>query len=88
MNTGKEAERNEHIKKKYANRFEERMGNKTQTEKEEVLVGERYLLKEQLMRMDEQLTAMKTRINVVGKFTIIDNTLAYDGVICEKEIHE
>ncbi len=84
MTTGTEAERNEHIKKKYANRFEELMKGKTQVEKEAVLTGEKYLLGSHLAQAKEQIIESENRMGIMKKFTIIGNKLAFDGVIFEE----
>jgi hypothetical protein len=81
---GKEAERNEHIKKKYANRFEELIKGKTQAEKEAVLIGEKYVLGSHLAQAKEQIIESENRMSIIGKFMIINNKLAFDGMICEE----
>jgi hypothetical protein len=84
MKTEKKAEIIEHIKKKYENQFRKLMENQTQAEKEEVLIGEKYVLKNHLAHAKEQILEIENRINIIEKFAIIDNTLAFNGVICKE----
>jgi hypothetical protein len=74
----------EHIKKQYIHRFKQLMENQTQTEKEEVLTGEKYILKGHLAQAKEQALEMEKRVAAVAKFSLIDNKLAFDGVICDE----
>jgi hypothetical protein len=76
-------ERDEHIKKKYEEQFTKLMVNRTQAEKEEVLIGEKYILKSRVAQAKEQTLEIENRSGIIEKFSLIDNKLAFDGVICE-----
>lgn len=86
MNEKAKAKRDEHIKKQYIHRFKQLMGNQTQAEKEEVLIGEKYILKGHLAQAKEQALEIEKRAKTVAKFSVIDNKLAFDGIICEEAI--
>ena len=86
MNKKSKANRGEHIKNQYIQRFKQLTGNQTQAEKEEVLTGEKYILKGHLAQAKEQAREMEERVTTVAKFSLIDNKLAFDGVICEERV--
>jgi hypothetical protein len=86
MNNKVKVKREERIKKQHIHKFKLLMENQTPAEKEEVLIGEKYLLKGQLAQAKEQALEMEKRIATVAKFSLIGNKLAFDGVICEEEI--
>lgn len=73
-----------HIKRQYINRFSKLMEHKTQKEKEEVLIGEKYILKGYLAQAVEQVIEIQKRVDVTAKFSIVGNKLAHDSVICEE----
>jgi hypothetical protein len=74
----------EHIKRQYINRFKQLMKGQPQAENEEMLTGEKYILKSHLAQAKEQTLEMETRVGIVAKFSIITNKLAFDGVVCEE----
>jgi hypothetical protein len=78
------AKAKEHIKQQYINRFSKLMEHKTQKEKEEVLIGEKYILKGHLAQAVEQVIEIHKRVDVTAKFSIVGNKLAHDSVICEE----
>ena len=86
MNEKVKTKRDEHIKKQYLHRFKQLMGGQTLAEKEEVLTGEKYILKGQLAQAKDQALEIEKRVTAVAKFSLIDNKLAFDGVICGEEI--
>ena len=86
MDEKAKAKRDEHIKKQHIHRFTQLMENQTQAEKEEVLVGEKYILKGHLAQAKEQAQEIEKRVTTVAKFSLIDNKLAFDGVICDEVI--
>lgn len=84
MDEKAKAKRDAHIKKQYLHRFKQLMGNQNQAEKEEILTGEKYILKGHLAQAKEQALEIEKRVTTVAKFSLIDNKLAFDGVICEE----
>lgn len=76
----------EQIKRQHKNRFKTLfLGADTQKKKEEILIGENYILRGHLAQSKEQVTEIEERINISKRFSVIDNKLAFDGVICEEE---
>ena len=78
----------EHMKQLYADQLEALLGNKSQKEKEETLSGEKYALKKHLTQTIEQVARIQKRINVLEKFTIVKDKLAFEGVVLSPNSEE
>ena len=70
----------EHMKQMYTDQLDALMGNQSQKEKKETLSGEKYALKKHLAQTKEQIIRIQKQLNVLEKFTIVDNKLAFEGV--------
>ena len=74
------------IKHEYERQLKVLTKNKTQRDKEEVLVGELYSLKNILLQTTAQIAEIEQRISIASKFSLIDGKLAYDGIVCNEEV--
>ena len=74
------------IKQGYEHQLKIRIKGKLQQDKEEVLVGELYSLKNILLQTTAQIAEIEQRISIASKFSLIDGKLAYDGIVCNEEV--